>query len=94
MAKPFLIAELLAQLEASGHTDITTQHGRVLFTDPAGQRFTFPFKAMARGAAGTDYLVAGTGTGAKLDEAYSAGTGIISEYALVRLLGLERHPLL
>ncbi len=91
MAKPFLIGDRLAQLEAAGFTDITTKQGRILFTDRAGKRFAFPFKAVPRGTLGTDYLVAGPGTGAKLDGAYEHGTGIISEYALLRLIGHLPH---
>lgn len=85
--------DLLARLERAGCTDITTKAWAVYFTTAGGVPSCFPYKLLDR-ASGTDYLVAGPGTGSKLEAAYEAGTGIISEYALVRFLGLyKEHPL-
>lgn len=89
----FEINDLLTRLERAGCTNITTQDNAVYFDDTSGSRNCFPY-AYADAGRGADYLVAGPGTGSKLDAAYEAGTGIISEYALVRLLGrYKEHPL-
>lgn len=85
--------DLLTRLERAGCTEITTRAGAIYFTTAEGVASCFPYKAVDN-ARGTDYLVTGPGTGSKLDAAHDAGTGIISEYALVRLLGLyKEHPL-
>lgn len=86
------VRELLERMERAGFTDITTRAGAVYFTDADGAPGAFPYTLVE--SKGTDYLVAGPGTGSKLDGAYDAGTGIMGEYALVRLLGrYKAHPL-
>lgn len=87
------IEDLLVRLERAGFTNITTQHHAIYFDDATGQRNCFPYVHVDAGR-GCDYLVAGPGTGSKLDAAYEAGAGIIGEYTLVRLLGVyKEHPL-
>lgn len=94
VARQWDVMDLLARMEAAGFTDITTRAGVIYFNDAEGVAGCFPYKPASTGARGADYLVAGPGTGAKLDGAYDAGTAIISEYALVRLARLyKEHPL-
>jgi hypothetical protein len=86
------VRELLERMERAGFTGITTRGGLVYFTDADGAPGAFPYTLVE--SKGADYLVAGPGTGSKLDGAYDAGTGIIGEYALVRMLGrYKAHPL-
>lgn len=85
------VRDLLAKLEAAGCTEITTRAGLIYFRDVQGERCAFPYACAD--ARGTDYLVAGPGTGEKLTGAYEHGTAIMGEYTLCRLIGLERHPL-
>lgn len=94
VARQWDVMDLLARMEQAGFTEITTRGGVIYFVDAEGVAGCFPYKPASAGARGTDYLVAGPGTGAKLDGAHEAGTAIISEYALVRLAGLyAAHPL-
>lgn len=94
VARQWDVMDLLARMERAGFTGITTRRGVIYFNDAEGVAGCFPYEPASAGARGTDYLVAGPGTGAKLDGAHEAGTGIISEYALVRLLGVYKaHPL-
>lgn len=87
------MADLLARMENAGFTQITTRAGAIYFVDADGEAGCFPY-TVADASRGTDYLVAGPGSGQKLTDAYEAGTAIINQYALVRLAGIYKaHPL-